>query len=480
MWPSSLRARLTIWYTILIGAPLIALAIASYVVFARGLEAGTDRFITDALSAVAREVHAERRVAETSRDALEVTLNEVRFRDLHIVILDSAGPVASSVDGPRSDHETERWRADADRALAARFATMTLDDTVAFTLEGTGERVVAEPLAFEGRRFRIAGVYSLDFNQAVLSRIRRIFLLSIPLLILCAAAGGRFIAGRSLAPVADMASRAAEISARTLHDRLPVSGGAELVKLAQVVNGLLDRIEHSFEEQRRFVADASHELRTPAAIVHTEADVTLSRPHREEREYRESFTIVRDAAGRLARIVDDLFLLARSDAGDVAHRPDHVYLDELVHDVIRGIRSVAQQRGVQVELSEVDDVPVFGDADLLGRLVLNLLDNAIKHSPPGSAIDVKVGRSGGSATVDVIDAGSGIPADVGARVFERFFRADVARSRDEIGFTSGAGLGLAIARRAAEVHRGALDLVESRPGHTHFRFTMPLDSGEPG
>ena len=168
--------------------------------------------------------------------------------------------------------------------------------------------------------------------------IRRMLASPFPLLILVAAVSGWFLAQRSLAPVGSMATHAAEISATNLHERLPVSGGDELVRLAQVINDLLDRLKRSFEQQRRFMADASHELRTPTAIVRTEADVTLSREHRGESEYRESVAIMRDASRRMTRIVDDLFLLARADAGHLVLRRAPIYLEEVVETSARCVR----------------------------------------------------------------------------------------------------------------------------------------------
>jgi signal transduction histidine kinase len=284
-----------------------------------------------------------------------------------------------------------------------------------------------------------------------------------------------------------MAARAAEISAANLQDRLPVAGGEELAGLARVVNGLLDRLEASFVQQQRFMADASHELRTPAAIVRTEADVTLAQPRRSEADYRASLGVVQSAARRMTRIVEDLLLLARADTGVAIDHREHVYLEEIVHDVARGVRMLAESRRVRVEVDNVVDAPVYADADLIGRLLLNLLDNAIKHSPEESAVRVEMARTDGSCTVRVIDAGTGIPADAQSRVFERFFRADDSRSTgdqrasadSDFSATSGAGLGLAIARRIAELHAGHLELVESRPGRTEFRLTLPLDAAVP-
>jgi two-component system OmpR family sensor kinase len=270
-----------------------------------------------------------------------------------------------------------------------------------------------------------------------------------------------------------MAGRAAEIGATTLHERLPVAADDELGRLARVLNDLLDRLERSFDQQRRFMADASHELRTPTAILRTEADVTLSRPQRSEGEYRESMGVVQDASRRLTRIVDDIFLLARADAGHLVLHAQPLDLEDLVHDIVRGVRPIAERREVRVDLLDVVEAPTKGDADLLGRVVLNLLDNAIKHSADGGRVEVRLTKSGTTCMVDVVDEGPGVPEESRERIFERFYRADSARSRAEQSATSGAGLGLSISRRIAELHGGRLDLVESRPGRTVFRLTLP-------
>jgi heavy metal sensor kinase len=296
---------------------------------------------------------------------------------------------------------------------------------------------------------------------------------TIPLLILLAAVGGWFLARRSFRPVSSMAARAADISANTLHERLPVVADDELGSLASVLNDLLDRLQHSFAQQRRFMADASHELRSPTAILRTEADVTLSREHRTEEEYRESMLIVQDAARRLTRVVDDLFFLARADGGHPLMHPAPLYLDEVVRDTVRTVRSLADRKGVQVEISSMVEAPLRGDPDLLGRALLNLLDNAIKHSPEGAGVEVALGRSGDGLEIAVTDHGPGIPAEARSRVFERFFRVDSARSRAESSLTSGAGLGLAISRSIIEMHGGRLDLRTSRPGETVFTLSLP-------
>jgi heavy metal sensor kinase len=475
-WPSSLRARLTLWYTVLLAAPLVVFAFVSYAAFARALAEGTNRFIGDALTALSREAIGERRQASTPAEALRRTITEVRFRDLQVVAMDSAQRIVATTALAEHD-EAHRPPVDLDARIARVVASQPSDSlTTTLVSETSHMRVVARRITLEGQRFSLAGAYSLADNDAVLTRIRGVFLLVIPLLIAVAATSGSFIAKRSLAPVSAMADRAAEISATNLHERLPVSGGDELVRLASVVNDLLDRLERAFGQQRRFVADASHELRTPTSILRAEADVTLSREHRTEDEYRESLLTMQSAARRLTRIVEDLFLLARADSSTLNTRREPLSLDELIHDMVRDVRSLAEPRGIRVTLTHAADAPLLGDADLLGRLVLNLLDNAIKHTSAGGSVEVRMDRVDDRCTVTVTDTGSGIPKESQERVFERFFRVDSARSRAEQTTTSGAGLGLAIARSIAEMHGGTLVLAESRPGRTVFRFTLPLSS----
>ncbi len=467
--PSSLRSRLTLWYAFLLGVPLAAFAVVCYVVFERTLIGRTDRFIGDAISVFSAEVVAERRLATSVRDAIVTTADEVRFRNLRVIVRAASGAVVAMHTDPDAPVDPA-----GDRVLAAleghAFATE------AMTVPGAsgGDRVVTRPLVVQGESFTVSGAFPLADVAAVLERIRLMFFVAVPLLLGVAAASAWLLAKRGLAPVAAMATRAGEITATNLSARLPVAGDAELTGLARVINELLDRLEAAFGQQRRFMADASHELRTPTAIIRTEADVTLSRSQRTEAEYRESLGVVLQASRRLTRIVDDLFLLARADAGHLTVRSEAVELDELVHDATRAIEPVGDLRGVRVELRRMIHAPITGDPDLLGRVLLNLLDNAIKYSPRGGTVVVDMANSGGRCTISVVDNGPGIPAQMRESVFERFVRGDAARERANETATDGAGLGLAIARRITVAHGGTLDLAESRPGHTEFRVVLPV------
>ena len=326
-WPRSLRVRLTLWYSVLLAVPLIGFALAASFVVGAALQSRTDRFLGDALTTFSRELLAERRSAPSLAVAVRKTLEEVHFRDLHIAIRDSGGAVLASTLAPGApEPEASRLRERLDRAIAG------YDPPLRTIRVPEPYRVIAVPLLLDGRELRITGAYALGDLEGVLRGLRRLFVVAIPLLIGAAAAGGYALARGSLAPVTAMSRRAEEITATNLGERLPVSGARELAGLAVVINQLLDRLEGAFAQQRRLVADASHELRTPTAIVRSEADVTLSQPHRQEAEYRESMAVIRDAARRLTRVVDDLFLLARTDAGQQVMRVEPLYLEDVVQE----------------------------------------------------------------------------------------------------------------------------------------------------
>ena len=307
------------------------------------------------------------------------------------------------------------------------------------------------------------------------------------------ALGGWTLARKTLAPVARMTERAAQIGASTLHERLPLGNPTdELGRLAGVFNDLLARLDHAFEQQRQFMADASHELRTPVAVMLGEADIALSQEVRPDSEYRDALHAVRDEGRRLSRVVADLFLLARADAGQRPLQRREIYLDELVTECVRAARAIAAARGTTIvfapsaatastgeAVAPEDDWPLEGDEELLRSLVMNLIDNAIKHSPPGATVTIGLGRDARSYRIIVSDTGPGIPEEARGKVFERFYRVDKARSREAVSDSGGAGLGLAIGRWIAEAHGGTLALTRSSEAGSTFEIGLPRRTAAP-
>ena len=317
-----------------------------------------------------------------------------------------------------------------------------------------------------------------------MQRFAEALFLVIPIALVIACAGGYFLARKSLAPVVAMSEKAARMGAQNLHERLPVLNPRdELGYLASTFNDLLERLTRSLEQQRRFMADASHELRSPVSIIRGEAEVALSQARTPE-EYRGSLAIALDEARRLSQIVDDLFTLARADAGQYPLRPRDFYLEELAVECVRAARSMAAARGITLSYEPDGEMPIHGDEALVRRLTMNLLDNAIKYTPEGGKINVACQRAGNEYSLTVRDSGPGIPAEAQEKIFERFFRLDPARTQDRRALgtvetaapaTTGAGLGLAIARWIAEAHHGRLVLAQSDASGSTFAAFLPAN-----
>jgi len=476
LWPQSLRARLTLWYTLVLGLPLVAFAGTSFLVLDRALMHRSDAFLDETLGAFTTELASEQIEEPTTSEAITSSLHDVQFRDVQLAVYNPSGVLVMAGGVDTTAEYALKHPVDLARLGAELHRNVSASHSV-FSL-GQGERayrIAAEPVEIFGKPYLVAAAYPLHHDSETMEAVATAYGIAIPLLLLIAALGGYFLATRSLSPVAAMSARAAEISSSNLNERLPVgSRRDELTALAEVVNGLLERLERAFAQQRRFMADASHELRTPVAVLRTEADVTLSRPTRTEAEYRESVSVMRDSAQRLGRIVDDLFLLARADAGHLPLRREPLYLEDVVDEAARAVQSLARERDVRVQLLPLEDSPYDGDADLLGRVLLNLLDNAIKHSPPGGTVTLALTRTAHEYHVAVTDEGAGIPPEAQSQIFERFFRADKARSRTSGDATAGAGLGLAIGRWIAEAHGGRLELVKSGANGAEFLLALPL------
>jgi heavy metal sensor kinase len=476
----SVRLRLTLWYGLVLAFVLIFLAVLTYFLYWHNTSLRTDSDITQLSDAFMTTLHAEL-ADETGSEAVKKAAHEAmlehRFRGTYFVLLDEWGTVQqSSLDLPSPGGSKESLTADF-------FASGSLRSLIAggskpgelHTLHGGKDsyRVLAQALSLSGRSYTLIVLQSLHPQKEMMEDIRNTFLLAIPIALLLASFGGYFLARKSLSPIAAMVFEARGMGAANLHRRLSVANERdELGQLAKTFNQVLERLEASFEQQRRFMADASHELRTPVAILQGEAEVTLSQPERSPGEYRETVAILREESQRLAHIIDDLFTLARADAGQYPLTLRDAYLDELASEALVRARSLALSKSIVLQPAIEENLPIQADEALLGRMLLNLLDNAIKYSPSGSTVTLSCRRDGNRYLLSVSDNGPGIPVELQPRIFERFFRADKARSRSE-GETGGAGLGLSIARWIVEAHKGHLELIRSDAGGSTFTATLP-------
>jgi heavy metal sensor kinase len=294
--------------------------------------------------------------------------------------------------------------------------------------------------------------------------------LGIPLTVLLAAVGGFALARRALVAVDRMAGQAKLITAERLSERLPVENpDDELGRLASVFNAMFARLERSFEELRRFTADASHELRTPLAALRSVGEVGLSEPRNGE-AYREIIGSMLEEADRLTRLVESLLTLSRADGDRLYLRREQTNLKSLVSQVIHQLEILAEEKKQTLCLDAPEEtVTVHVDPMVLRQALTNLVDNAIKYSPAGSSIRVAVVEQKNHILLEVHDQGPGVAPNHIHRIFDRFYRVDKARSRE----MGGVGLGLAIARWAVESHGGSIS-VESEPGNgSVFRITLP-------
>ena len=484
----SVRSRMTVWYSCLFGLFLILLAGLSYLLYWRNSVERTDSNLLELSETYIATFNAElkdEQGADAVKNAAREAMVEHRFRDVVYAIVDGNSQLLlSSLDLPAVRGGIEKLTPEIFDSSDFRQLAQGYEKSGAGSFRNipggrNGFRGYVRLLSADNPNLKLVVLQSLHPQHELMEDIRYTFYWIIPIALLLASAGGYFLARKSLAPVADMARQARGMGASHLGDRLEVSNPRdELGRLALSFNELLDRLEKSFEQQRRFVADASHELRTPVAILQGETEVTLSRPERTPAEYRETLSILRDESQRLAHIIEDLFTLTRADAGQYPLQLRELYLDELTTDVLRRTRSLAISKGITLTSAIQPELPVQADEDLLRRMLLNLLDNAIKYTPGGGKVNVECRREGDEYVLRVTDTGTGIPAELQSRIFERFFRADKARSRSE-GDTGGAGLGLSIANWIAEAHHGRLALTRSDASGTTFTAYLPVPTDGP-
>ena len=454
----TIRARLTLLYFVVLAASFVAFFWICDFGFRRSIEIT----VNDASRSNLETVH---RVIDGSLPKgipkVQKELSELAGLWANGAIFEVAGPDGQWIFRPQ---RFQALQAPLPEAPAQGIAFLTTN------LEALQYRIARERVVIGGDVFLIeAAVPTEPFDQA-LDRFRLTEKRFLPLLVVLASLLGYWLSGRALAPVNRIVESAKSIGVQNLSQRLEVPlEKDELRRLTETLNAMLGRIESSVAHITQFTADASHDLRTPLALIRTNAELALRR-HRREEEYRETLGRILAAAEESTQLIEHLLTLARADAGAAQLRFETADLSQVLHKASQHARILAQAKGLEFsEEIDCEPLPVSMDSSAMERLLLALLDNAVKYTPEGS-ISLRSFSRGGQAIVEVHDTGVGISEPDLPHIFDRFYRADQTRSRE----VRGSGLGLAIARWIAEMHRGAIE-VESELGRgSRFCVHLPL------
>jgi heavy metal sensor kinase len=442
----SIRVKLTAWYVAILVASLSVFGIAAVVAMRKGIEKSVD----ESLEGQADGVEETRgRVLHEQPERLQDELRE------HQELREQADFLQVCDQNGRWIYRS-RLMAHYDLPVPAR-ASYSAYNVMSVDLP---LRVLVREMNAGSDTYRIQVAIPMDDFYEAIDRFKWTVLLLSPLVIVLASSGGYWLSRRALAPVDQITRAAQDINSNNLAKRLDVPpSGDELQRLSETLNSMLGRLESSFNRITQFTADASHELRTPLALMRTTTEVSLRTSHTVD-EYRDAHEEVLSELETTSSLLENLMVLARADAGVETLQRAPINLAESLRDACKDGRVLAQVKQLRfTENIDAQELFVEGDSRALHRLFLILIDNAVKYTPSGGSIAVKLRRSNDSALAEFRDTGIGIAADDLPRIFDRFYRADKARSR-ELG---GVGLGLSIARWVAETHRGSIE-VQSTPG----------------
>ncbi len=458
-----IKVRLTAWYSVVLALGMTALGVLALAGMKHSIRVTVDEQLMERMAAVRKAIGTAEDAAAV-RAALRGNLAPESTEELVQVADENEQWVFQS-----SWLKTRRLLAEG----RAQEVERKRHPDFWVVLEGKPFRGMSATVEAGGHRYSVQLAQNIDDFEEAMARFRRMLLMVIPGLLLAAAGAGYWISRRALAPVDAITRAAQEISGRNLSARLEVpDSGDELARLAETLNAMLARIDLALKRIAQFTADASHELRTPVALMRTRAELALRRP-RTAQENQETIEQLHGEAVRTSELVEKLMLLARADSGARLMRSEAVELVGLAQEVVAQTSVLAESAELELE-AELGAGPVWvaGDARFLRQLLVILIDNAVKYTPAPGKITVGLVVEDGAARISVTDTGIGMEVEELELVFERFYRADKARSRE----TGGAGLGLSIGRWIAEGHGGTLT-AESRLGAgSVFTVRLPVRS----
>ncbi len=463
----SIRFRITLWYVVTVALILGASGFFWYLSLAQSLRTEVDDRLFVIAEGVAADLLREDSLLNDGRPCnelareLELAGSAARFNlfDAHGDILCATLPAAAAAS-----------LAPQDVAAAARRGQPRLHD-----LAPPGQaaiRVIDYPL-LEGSTTRglVQVGISLAPAERTLDRLLSILLISFPLPLFALALGGWFLADRALAPVEKVTLAMERVNTDNLSQRLPGEDEKnEIGRLVKSFNGMLIHLENSFRRVRQFAADASHELRTPLTVLRGETEVAL-RWTKDPQEFRTTLESNLEEIDRMGRIIEDLLLLAKSEAGEVPMTSKKINLGDLLRDLSLQGKILGENKGVAVSLDLPGEqaVHVMGDELRLHQMFLNLISNGIKYTPTGGRVILSLAVEAGEAAVTIADTGVGMAPEHLNRIFDRFYRVDKQRSQE-----SGAGLGLSIVKWIVEAHNGRIAVSSTVDVGSEFKVFLPL------
>jgi len=458
----TITTRLTFWYSASFGAIMIIVATVMYLGFSSSERETLDTELHDYAEFLLSDADVSTKTASELFDDLQEITSEMnlRFRAMRFMLTTRDSIIYDSTADSSVEQLVDSLRLMVATGSHERYRTIDVGESQyrAFRASIPGKRS-------EG--MGIVVVATLGRLNATLARLRNLILVIVPLSLLAVGLGGWFLARRALEPVTAIRSAAAKIGSGNLHRRVPVGQSRdELSDLATTFNDMIERLEHTFQSQRRFVADASHDMRTPLMVVGSKLELVRRRDDLPE-SVASDLALCSSEIERMARTVDDLLLLARADAEQLRLVRSVERLDEIVVDCAARMRGPATERNISLWVDVADAVRVQCDATAIQRALTNVVENALKYSPPGTTVRIRTERSGDMAVVSIADEGVGIPAGDLAQVFDRFYRCDVSRS------TPGSGLGLSIVKTIVEAHGGTVSVESAQGAGTTVTIALP-------
>lgn len=479
----SLRFKLTLWYVLILGILLISFSSFLYFTLSKSLHRDVDKKLRSLAELVASESSSPlSKFGFGNIDQALETSMDMKPIGKFIQVLDESGRIGHKSDNLKNIQLPISLNAlkNASRGL------ITFETHRSFG--NTPLRIITFPVMENNHVAKIVQIASsLEEVEDALNTLSILLMITVPLALMVASLGGQFLAHQALKPVDNITQTARMITSQNLNQRIkPPKVKDEISRLIETFNEMISRLDQSFRQIKQFSSDVSHELKTPLTILKGEAEVTL-RKERTSEEYQQILKSNLEEINRMSQIVDDLLLLSKTDTGEIRLNKEEINLTEILNDVVSQMNIFAQSKSIHIETSNHQgDIRIFGDALRMRELFLNLIANGIKYTEEGGAVQIALtrdplpaaktpsgytgGEQMGYAKVIVSDTGMGIAKEDQERIFDRFFRVDKARSREE----GGSGLGLSICKWIVEAHQGEIK-VESELGKgSSFIVKLPI------